>query len=148
METETKIVISFVLVWNCRRRLHPKMESRYGAAQMPLGRSRDASAAVSIPEVAIQNDVLDAVRFSRPNQQSRYGAHILSGRYSLKVSAFSSDGFDAHRPSASKCLAQRQPVYFGGLELVTGALQLRALSEARRLNQRFQHCALPQRFRY
>jgi hypothetical protein len=30
-ETETKIVISFVLVWNFRRRLHPKMESRYSS---------------------------------------------------------------------------------------------------------------------
>jgi hypothetical protein len=35
METETKIVISFVLVWNFRRRLHPKMESR-----LPPGRSK------------------------------------------------------------------------------------------------------------
>ena len=41
---------------------YPKMESRYGAAEMPMGRGRDASAAFSIPEVAVQNDVPGAVR--------------------------------------------------------------------------------------
>ncbi len=89
METETKIVISFVPVWNFRRRLHPKMESPLLPILRDLSRSRDfgilghGSLATSHSSLATAPD--SSSNFPAPRNSRRLVLLVLDKLYDFMV---------------------------------------------------------------